>query len=221
MIDETVTLSHLQYIAVEGPIGVGSTTLARALADHLGAESVMEPIDDVPFLGEFYQDTDRYALATQLSFLLARIRQQDQITELKSRARQVISDYIFAKDDLYAKLVLSPPEIALYTELVRQLGPVAPEPDMVVYLQASVETLVDRVRQRGAQYEDDMDQDYLSRVIDGYNNYFFHDHDAALLVVNTNEIDFVNSHEDLTSLIEQIARTGNGTRYYVSTSSDE
>ena len=206
-------MSEPRYLAVEGPIGVGATTLATRIARRLDAELILDPSDRNPFLERFYQEPARYALPTQLGFMRARWEQQQGIAAIAGQS--VVSDYLFARDALFARLTLTDEEHALYTFCAGQLTPAPRRPDLVIYLQAEPDTLQARIRARGRPYEEDMGLDYLTQVVNAYNHFFFHYHETSLLVINTTEIDFVNSGQDLDYLFEEISRTRGGTRYYV------
>jgi deoxyguanosine kinase len=206
------SMSEPRYIAVEGPIGVGATSLATRLADRVNAQLILDPGEKNPFLERFYGDPVRYALPTQLSFMRSRWEQQAQI--LAPSDEPIVSDYLFARDALFARLTLTDEELGLYGFCAGQLG--APtKPDLVIYLQAEPDVLMKRIATRGRPYEESLGEDYLSRVVNAYNHYFFHYTETSLLVINTAEIDFVNNEQDLDRLFEEIDRTGGGTRYYV------
>ena len=202
-----------RYLAVEGPIGVGATTLATRIARRLEAELILDPGDENPFLERFYEQPARYALPAQLAFMRARWEQQQRIVTLTGQS--VVSDYLFARDALFARLTLTDEEHALYAFCADQLRPVPPAPDLVIYLQAVPETLAERIRTRGREYETAIGIDYLEQVVRAYNHFFFHYHETPLLVINTTEIDFVNSEQELDYLFEEISRARGGTRYYV------
>ncbi|MBI2080852.1 MAG: deoxynucleoside kinase [candidate division NC10 bacterium] len=203
------------YIAVEGPIGVGKTSLAELLAGRLGARSLLEAAEENPFLKEFYGDMRRYAFQTQLYFLLNRYRQQQELLQTHLFRQRLISDYLFAKDRIFAYVTLDDNELALYEKLAPLLEVRVPKPDLVIYLQADVETLLRRIGQRGKPYEAHLERLYLEDVVAAYNHFFFHYTETPLLVVNTSEIDFVKRKEDLDDLIRQLEEMKAGTQYYV------
>jgi len=193
-----------RYIAVEGPIGAGKTSLARKLAEHNGAELVLEEPQNNPFLSGFYQDTKRWALATQLFFLFQRVNQLSGLKQLDMFARPTVADFLFDKDPLFARINLTDDELALYQRIYDHLQPQVAVPDLVVCLQAPVETLIARVRKRGAAYERGINEDYLTRLTAAYGR-FFHDYTAApLLIVNSKNLNFVDRPSDFALLLERI-----------------
>ncbi len=204
-----------RYIAVEGPIGVGKTTLAQILAERLGARTVLEQADENPFLPAFYADRTKHGFQAQLFFLLSRFQQQQALFQQDLFSRSTVSDYLFAKDRIFAALNLQPAELALYQQVYDLLGPRVIRPDLVVYLQARTEVLAARVRKRGRDYERGVDPGYLGALSKAYNDYFFHYEDSPLLVVNTSDIDIEGSAEDLEALLVVIRRHRKGTQHYV------
>jgi deoxyadenosine/deoxycytidine kinase len=200
-----------RHIAVEGPIGVGKTAFARLLGERLGARAVLEPNDN-PFLERFYADPRRQALQAQLSFLLARYQQRQELRQEELFARGVVTDYVFARDRLFAQLNLSPDELALYDKIYALLDDAVPRPDLVVYLQARTDVLVERLRRNTEGRR--VPRDYVARVNEAYADFFFHYTDGPLLVVNTSEIDFVARREDLDELVAVIQRTRSGVHHY-------
>jgi deoxyguanosine kinase len=207
-------LKEARYIAIEGPIGVGKTSLATLLGRRLGARLVLERPDENPFLNDFYKDSKRYAFKTQLFFTLSRYMQQQEFTQQDLFHDLVIADYLFAKDKIFAYLTLDDKELALYEKLVDLIEPEIPRPDLVIYLQATTEVLLERIRQRGRAYERRLAEEYLKSLNEAYNYYFFHYQESPLLVINTSEIDFVHRQADLDDLIEEIRRPHAGTTFY-------
>ncbi len=203
-----------RYIVVEGVLGVGKTSLCECLAKEFGARLVLEASDENPFLEKFYQDQRTYAFQTQIFFLLNRYRQQQAIAQGDLFHRNLICDYLFAKDRIFAYLNLDENELNLYERLCGLLAETVMSPDLVIYLQASTETLMQRLHQRGRKYEKALDPAYIERLNQAYNYYFFHYQETPLLVVNTNDIDFVHSRQDLNDLISHIKTMGKGTQYY-------
>ncbi|HEX9205004.1 MAG TPA: deoxynucleoside kinase, partial [Candidatus Deferrimicrobiaceae bacterium] len=185
-----------RYIAIEGPIGVGKSSLAKILARKFGARLVKEEVANNPFLERFYEDPRKYAFQTQLFFLLSRYRQQKEVAQGNLFESGVVCDYILAKDKIFALINLEDDEVSLYESIYKLLVSTLPRPDMVIYLQARPEVLLSRVRKRGIAYERNISLDYLKTLSDAYNEYFFHYNEAPLLVVNTSEIDFVESPRD-------------------------
>lgn len=201
-----MTLSRYRYIVVEGPIGVGKSSLARRLAEHLDADTLMENAADNPFLPRFYQDPRRYALPTQLHFLFDRARQVKELVQGDLFRRTIVSDFLLDKDMLFARLNLEDDEYALYEKVFADLRLQSPEPDLVIYLQAPVEALQERVRRRGIDFEQGMKGDYLRRLAESYSE-FFHRYDAApVLMVNSENLNFVAKQGDFDLLLERMAK---------------
>ncbi|MDO8425914.1 MAG: deoxynucleoside kinase [Deltaproteobacteria bacterium] len=208
-----------RYIAIEGPIGVGKSSLAELLANELNGRTLIEEVDANPFLPKFYVDIKKYALQTQLFFLLSRYQQQKEMFQQELFNSTVISDYLFAKDRIFAYLNLDENELSLYEQVYRLLDTRIPKPDLVIYLQASTEVLLERIGRRNKDYEKGVKEEYLEKLIDAYNRYFFYYNDTPLLVVNTTEIDFVNNPADLTNLVKEIKHMRGGSQHYIPLSS--
>jgi deoxyadenosine/deoxycytidine kinase len=202
------------HIAIEGVIGVGKTTLANRLAERLGGKSVLEAVEDNPFLPHFYRDREHYAFQTQLFFLLSRHSQQLELRQRDMFHDVVISDYIFQKDRIFANLNLSEHELVLYDRIARILEREIPAPDLVIYLQAPTSVLMDRIQMRGRPFERRMEVAYIQELNDAYNYFFFHYDAAPLLILNTAQIDFVRREDDFEDLVAQIERHKHGTAYY-------
>ena len=204
-----------RYISVEGPIGVGKTTLAQVLAEQLGARLVLENAEENPFLASFYGDRRKHAFQAQLFFLLSRFQQQQALFQQDLFTQSTVADYLFAKDRIFAALTLSPDELALYERVYELLGPRIVKPDLVIYLQARTDVLVSRVRRRGRDFERSVDAGYLESLAKAYGDFFFHYEETPLLVVNTSDIDLEQNPEDLEALLAVIRRHRKGTQHYV------
>lgn len=204
-----------RYIAIEGPIGVGKSSLADFLARELNGRTLIEEVDSNPFLSNFYSDIKKYAFQTQLFFLLSRYQQQKEMFQQELFSANVISDYLFAKDRIFAYLNLDENELGLYEQVYRLLDTRIPKPDLVIYLQASTGVLLDRIDRRNIDYEKDVREEYIEKLVDAYNRYFFYYNDTPLLVVNTTEIDFVNNPDDLTNLVKEIRAMKGGSQHYI------
>ncbi len=204
-----------RYIVIEGPIGVGKTSLARMLAKEFEGKLIVERPEQNPFLESFYNNPARYAFQTQLFFLLVRFQQQQELIQLDLFAQDTVSDYLFAKDRIFAYLNLEGEELALYERVYSVLEGRIAQPDIVIYLQANLEVLFDRIRRRGKAYERDISEEYVGRLAEAYNEFFFYYSDTPLLVVNTSEIDFVNRPADFADLVKEIHATKKGTWHYI------
>lgn len=205
---------HSRFIAVEGPIGVGKTSLVDLLATRFNAVKVMEKLEN-PFLRDFYKEKPGAAFQAQLFFLLNRFVQQRDLAQTDLFQQITLCDYIFAKDKIFAYLNLDDSELMLYEKLYALLEEKLPTPDLVIYLQASAPVLGERIRKRRRDYEQEISQKYLEDLIQAYNYFFYHYKETPLLVINTTDIDFVENESDLDDLVAQIKNMGKGVQYYM------
>lgn len=203
-----------RYIAIEGPIGVGKTSLARRLAESLECDLVLERAEENPFLERFYRDPQGAALPAQLFFLFQRARQVQEMRQADLFATGRVADFLLQKDRIFAQLTLPDDEYRLYDQVYQALAIDAPKPDLVVYLQAPVEVLVERVRRRGIGYEQEIRPEYLRRLAEAYMDFFHRYDDGALLIVNAAAIDLVNSARDYQGLLERILKVEGGRHYF-------
>jgi deoxyadenosine/deoxycytidine kinase len=198
---------ELRHIAIEGVIGAGKTTLATMLSERLGGKLVLEQFEENPFLPKFYEDPERYAFQTQIFFLLSRFRQQQELHQADLFHDFVIADYLFEKDKIFAYLTLQDDELKLYESVLSAIEKNIPTPDLVVYLQSSVDRLMTNIRQRGRKMEESMSVEYIRELNEAYNYFFFRYKAAPLLIVRATDIDFVHKKDDFEDLVTQILRT--------------
>lgn len=210
-----VGLYKARYIAVEGPIAVGKSSLAAALAEQYGARLVREPLADNPFLARFYERPERYALTAQLAFLVERYRQQQELLQMDLFHRAMVSDYIFPKDRIFAEVTLSDDELALYDRIYGLLDDRLRKPDLVVFLDADVDVLLRRLKKRRRPYEKRLGREYIERVAEAYRRFFHQYRDTSLLVVHSSDIDFVENGGDFADLVREIDEMGQGVQHYV------
>ncbi len=200
-------MSDTNFIAIEGVIGVGKTSLAGKLAEKLKAKLILEEFEENPFLEKFYNDRKRYAFQTQMFFLINRFKQQQNLGHEDLFSQYVVSDYIFDKDRIFAYLNLSEEELKLYESLFPLLKRDLRKYDLVVFLQSSVDRLMYNIKKRGRKFERNITRSYIEQLSEAYNDFFFKYNDTPLLIVNTTDIDFVNNDEDFEKLYNQIFRT--------------
>jgi deoxyadenosine/deoxycytidine kinase len=203
-----------RYIVVEGPIGCGKTSLATKLAQRMGATTLLEDPKANPFLAQFYRDMRRYALPTQLFFLFQRVGQLESLKQPDLFAKPTVADFTLAKDPLFARMTLDDAEYQLYRRIYEHVKPQAPVPDLVIYLQASVSTLVARVKKRGNPMESGLDEDYLRRLSEAYTRFFYDYADGPLLIVNSERLNFVDVPEHLDMLIERVNAMRGGREFF-------
>ena len=211
--DEPVQTPH-RFVVVEGPIGVGKTSLARRLAKSFGSELVLEQGDENPFLERFYRNPRAAAFQTQLYFLFQRARQMQELRQADLFERVRVSDYLLDKDRLFARLTLDDEEFALYEQVSARLAIDAPVPDLIVYLQAPVDVLLERIARRGIQYEQAIERRYLERLVESYSRFFLEFDAAPVLIVNAAEIDLVGSDGDYAGLLAEVTRARKGRHYF-------
>ena len=196
---------RFRHIVIDGPIGVGKSSLARRLAEHLGAEMLLEKADDNPFLERFYDDRFGYAFQTQLFFLFQRVKQMQTLSQQGMFSRGVVSDFLFAKDALFARLNLSDEEYRLYAQMYAQVAPSVPEPDLIVWLQATPATLLQRIQQRGIAMEQGIGEDYLQRLCDAYVEHFHSHAGAPVFGVVTERFNPVDNNADFDLLLDKLS----------------
>ena len=207
-------LSKYRYIVVEGPIGVGKTSLTRRLAERLSAETLLERPDQNPFLARFYQDIPRWALPTQLFFLFQRLNQLRELAQLDLFSRVTVSDFLLDKDPLFARLTLGNDELHLYQQIYDTLRPQAPRPDLVIYLQAPADVLAERVRRRAAEFEQGITVEYLALLAESYSRFFYNYSTSPILIVNSERLNFVKGDQDLSLLLDRIAGMRGGREFF-------
>ena len=207
-------MKSLYYIAIEGPIGVGKTSLSKLIGEKLGARLVLEEFEENPFLSEFYKDPERYAFQTQLFFLLQRYRQQHELRQVDMFQNLVIADYMFIKDRLFASLNLNEKEIELYDTVANLLEKNIIKPDLVIYLQGSTPSIMNKIADRGRPIEKNITSDYIDALSQVYTEFFFRYQETPLVIINTDNIDFVNNENDFNEIINFIRKPVVGTKYF-------
>ena len=207
-------MRNLYYIAIEGPIGVGKTSLAQLLSKELGARLVLEDFEDNPFLPDFYNDPERFGFQTQLFFLLQRYRQQQDLRQVDMFQKLLITDYMFVKDRLFASLNLGDKEMQLYDTVASLLERNIIRPDIVIYLQADTDVLMKNIEKRGRNMEKNVTWEYIDALNQVYTEYFFRYQDTPLVIINTNNIDFVENENDLKEVIDYIRQPVSGSKFF-------
>jgi deoxyadenosine/deoxycytidine kinase len=204
-----------RYIVVEGPIGVGKTSMVEMLGVEFGSRAVLENVIENPFLPKFYRNPETYAFQTQMFFLLSRYQQQKELSQQDLFNQSLICDYLFAKDRIFASVNLDEDELILYQQIYSLLDQRIPKPDLVIYLQAPTEVLQHRIKMRGRSFERDISSEYIEAVNNAYNSFFFSYDESPLLIINTAEVDFVRNPEDFQDLVREIQRMKKGVQFYV------
>jgi deoxyadenosine/deoxycytidine kinase len=205
-----LNFDHLHYIAIEGVIGVGKTSLANPLQQRIGGRLVLEEFEENPFLEDFYRDPEHYAFQTQIFFLLSRYRQQEQIMQYDLFEKRIIADYMFVKDRIFATLNLNEKEITLYNLLARILEKRIIKPDLAIYLKASTKRLMQNIRKRGRSYESHIKEDYIEALNNLYEEFFWNYNSTPLLIINIENMDFVNNKNHLDQILIEISRHHSG-----------
>ena len=207
-------MNNLQYVAIEGTIGVGKTSLANLFSEKLRAKLILEAFEDNPFLTDFYEDPESNAFQTQLWFLLQRYQQQQELRQVDMFQNLVVTDYMFVKDRLFAALNLNEKEMSLYDSVAKMMEKNIIHPDLVIFLQADTETLMKNISKRGREFEKNMSEDYIDALNQVYNEYFFRYQETPLIIINTNNIDFVQNPGDLEEMIGYIRQPISGTKFF-------
>ena len=209
-----LSLPPYKYIAVEGPIGVGTTSLTAMLAKEFGAAELYEKVDENPFLAKFYQDRKKHALSTQLFFLVSRYQQLGEANHANLFQKNVVADYMLEKDIIFAELNLNSDEYEIYNEIYSHLSVKVAHPDLVIFLTAQTDRLIERVRKRGRDFESGISEKYIEEVNEAYHEFFFRYDKGPMLQVNTNEIDFVENKEDFQKLFDKISSPIKGKEFF-------
>jgi deoxyadenosine/deoxycytidine kinase len=204
----------IKHIAIEGVIGAGKTSLALKLAKFLKGKAVLEKFEENPFLEKFYEDIEHYAFQTQMFFLLSRFKQQQELTQMDLFEQVIVSDYMFEKDKIFAYLNLQDDELRLYETVVNLLERTVPKPDLVVYLQCNLDHLMANIKKRGRKFERTISTEYIQSLNEAYNYFFFRYKSSPLLIVNADQIDFVNNEKDFDKLAAEILRPRKVAEYY-------
>lgn len=210
-----MAIEDLRFIAIEGVIGAGKTSLTARLGQTIGAKAVYEEFEKNPFLEDFYNDPEHFAFQTQIFFLLSRYQQQQNLYQHDLFQQCMVSDYIFAKDRIFATLNLNEKEMKLYDALAKIMEKNIVKADLVIYLQSSTDHLLEFIRKRGRKIEKNISEEYIQALNELYNKFFFHYNDTPLLVINTDDIDFVHNESDYQDILYEINQHTVGTRYYI------
>ncbi len=208
-------MTDKRYIVVEGPIGVGKTSLVELIGENFGSRAVLERVTENPFLPRFYQNPKRFAFQAQMFFLLSRYQQQRELSQQDLFSQSIVCDYFFAKDRIFASVNLDDDELALYQQIYELMDQRIPRPDLVIYLQAPTEVLRQRIKFRGRGYEREISREYIEAINEAYNRFFFSYNATPLLIINTAEVDFVRNPEDFQDLVREIQRMKKGVQFYI------
>ena len=208
-------MTDKRYIVVEGPIGVGKTSLVELIGENFGSRAVLERVTENPFLPSFYQNPKRFAFQAQMFFLLSRYQQQRELSQQDLFSQSIVCDYLFAKDRIFASVNLDEDELALYQQIYELMDQRIPRPDLVIYLQAPTEVLRQRIKFRGRGYEREISREYIEAINEAYNRFFFSYNATPLLIINTAEVDFVRNPEDFQDLVREIQRMKKGVQFYI------
>ncbi len=214
MVTQLIENTDVKYIAIEGVIGAGKTSLAKKISEKLNAELILEQFEVNPFLESFYSDRKRYAFQTQMFFLINRFKQQEELNQENLFTEYIVSDYVFDKDRIFAYLNLSGEELKLYESIFPLLSRSLRKPDLVVFLQSSVDRLMFNIKKRSRKIERNLTRSYIEELSDAYTHFFFRYSNTPLLIVNSTGIDFVNNDQDFNELFKQIFRKDRGVKEY-------
>jgi deoxyadenosine/deoxycytidine kinase len=212
-------MAKFKYLVVEGIIGVGKTSLAERLAERINAKLVLEAVEENPFLSDFYRDMDAFAFQTQIFFLLSRHKQQMELKQMELFSTNLVTDYLFEKDRIFANLTLNETEISLYSKIYEILRKDILNPSLIIYLQIDPERALSRIKRRSRPFEKNITLEYLRDLNEAYNQFFFHYRESPLLIINVNEIDFVNNDEDFLTILKEIEKEEKGMRVFLPRSS--